>query len=119
MNVTEQLKELAFDIRDKQDKKSILAVFTLVTAIAFTLMKSTQFTIVNLVFLMNPILTGWMINIGWESKKQGKVAILILVSVAFGFELCIFWNFAEIMTKFSQMGEMLKNLKNTSMPNFP
>ena len=32
MNVTEQLKELAFDIRDKQDKQSILAVFTLVTA---------------------------------------------------------------------------------------
>ena len=78
MNVTEQLKELAFDIRDKQDKQSILAVFTLVTAIAFTFMKTTEFTIINFVFLMNPILTGWMMNIGWESKKQGKVAILIL-----------------------------------------
>jgi hypothetical protein len=118
MNVTEQLKELAFDIRDKQDKKSILAVFTLVTAIAFTLTKNTEFTIINLVFLLNPILTGWMMSIGWELKKQGKVAIFILVSVAFGFELCIFWNFAEIMTGLSKMGEMLKNLKNTSMPNF-
>jgi hypothetical protein len=119
MNVTEQFKDLAFDIRDKQDKKAILAVFTLITAIAFTLMKSTQFTIVNLLFLMNPVLTGWMISIGWESKQQGKVAILILVSVAFGFELCIFWKFAEIMTGLSTMGEMLKNIKTPSMSNYP
>ena len=119
MNVTEQFKELVFDIRDKQDKISILAVFTLVTAIAFTFIKGTEFTIVNFVFLMNPILTGWMMNIGWESKKQGKVAILILVSVAFGFELCILWNFAEAFSLMARMGGALKSLSNPSMPHYP
>jgi hypothetical protein len=118
MNVTEQLKELAFDIRDKQDKNSILAVFTLVTAIALTFIKGTEFTIVNFVFLMNPVLTGWMMNVGLESKKQGKVAILILVSVALGFEICLLWNFAETISGLARMSGALKNMQTPSMPNF-
>jgi hypothetical protein len=50
MNVTEKLKELAFDIRDKQDKKFILAVFTLVTAISFIFIKGTKSLLLILYF---------------------------------------------------------------------
>jgi hypothetical protein len=57
MNITKQLKELVFDIKNKQVK--IYSVpSTLITFIAFANAKSTEFTIINFVFLMNPILTG-------------------------------------------------------------
>ena len=107
------LQEIFADITKRKDINTILAVVSLILAVASLFFRASNIAILNFIIIINLVLVGWVFQVGWsERKKGGKPKILLISGIALG--ICVFQvlQLSMGLAQLAQFADQLQDLQH-------